>query len=330
VPKNIQTKLRCTNLAIQANDTQINWCEFYTGGFEINYGGSFISNSAYYIGVSGGAPDVDFFGTPVLDHGIVLPQFYFSANCKVNTHNTDRVVGCFFLASDWNGTFFSSGGPGQLYEGDMHGVFVGNFNKNNSGRFGYDPDAFDSISVDEWLDSIWNDEELEGLLGNYDGREIEKPPATAEIEDITIVGTAGSPLEHDYRIDIIITYDDLIEDILDDHEWPESFNPIKMLWNAPDGLEAVDYNFVYLGSGVTNLYLSVDGVPKWATNDLIDIMIPGEIMQSGNSIDADFNPEAIWAITGVSDIYEEIRVATSSVTGSLKGKGANLHDVTGD
>jgi hypothetical protein len=72
----------------------------------------------------------------------------------------------------------------------------------------------------------------------------------------------------------------------------------------------------------------------------IDITLPGIIngspfLERAQDIDVEIevnecNTELdLWAIKGIDGSYQEVSVATPSVTGELKGKGADLRDITG-
>jgi hypothetical protein len=334
----IRTKVSCNLLKIfcypEEEPTQVNWCEFYTMQFYLEYNnhGGFISNSAYYLGLNtaDNTNTISFSGTPNAEHGGVLPQFYFNTNCDYNT-NSNGMIGCFFVSSEWIGRLFENNAASNMSEG-MHGVFVGNFNKNNDDNFGFESNVFDSSSVDEWVDSIWNDDEMEDLLSGYEGRKTEEPPPIAYIEGETIIeGTAGESIERsDWREFRVIIENDMIVG-------GEPNDPKRFIWNLPKGMEAA----CFIEDGSSSLRFELWGVPETPLTDVpIDVIIPGFIggerfMERGLDIDVEIEENEyndardVWAIAGVAGSYEEIRVATSSVTGGLTGKGADLRDITG-
>jgi hypothetical protein len=333
----IRTKISCVKLDIfcdpAVKPTQVNWCEFYTEQFTLTYGdrGGFISNSAYYLGLNpAGSFNVHFYGTPntAPEYVEVLPQFYFSANCNFNVANytgsPTSLVGCFFMSEDWNGTLFVGQQPGQLGDGHMHGVFVGNYDSPD-GNPEHSDNVFDTITWGDWEDMIW-DEDIKDMFSGAGGAR-----GKAVISDIEIIGTAGVELEYAYDIEVDVTGVRL----KDMEDLPDDFEDRALIWNAPEGLNAVMYYDSFIDPAAaeeTTITLTVSGVPAWATNEEIDILIPGIMIDTANGKDIDSTPNeyAVWNISGVTGSYEEIRVATSSVTGGITGKGADLRDITGD
>jgi hypothetical protein len=219
---------------------------------------------------------------------------------------------------------------------------VGHFNPRQAGReVALDDSLFSPVSWDNWDEMIW-DPEIKKFF-----KDLFWPPAVAEISDakaggvssdkVVIVGTAGVALEEtEYLIHVRIS-GDKIKSQADLENLPEEFDPAVMLWNIPDGLKVeMDYNYDPLlnpKEDDCDFDLRVSGVPEWGLKVPIDIFIPGYLLERGDDIEVTKPDEMTieWNIEyAIEDSGGIIRTATSSVIGSITGKGADLHDITGD
>jgi hypothetical protein len=318
-----RTKLVCSNVlriyCSPNNATQINWCEIYTSQMELYYNsGKFISNSAFYLGNGTSSPNLRFDGTPNPDHGNVYPQFYFAANGKMNIPNSNAMIGCFFVPDGRQ--IFVDNSP-NAGAGQMEGLFVGGFDKAH-GNGAYPKDVYQPISMDDLRNGV-PDQEVVQIFEAAELGSPPPPPAAYIDGEPQITGTVGEEIE-DVTFTVTPENDAINETKANGILNGPGYDPSAMFWNVPGGI-----TIQCTVENKLTLKFTVSGVPETPLKEPIDIIIPGSFMEKGQAINVAIKEDAFWDIIGVIETTEEIRVATSSVTGSLNGRGAELHDVTG-
>jgi hypothetical protein len=301
--------------------TQINWCEFYTPQINVQYNvdGIFISNSAFYM-MTGGGLNSAFDGRPDVNNTKwCMPQYYFADGKTVNYRGQSIMLGCFFMQS--HDSPFVHETPIFTH---IHGVLAGTFNKPGWAGGGPPANTYSTYSPEEWAIVPDDTRRALGLGEPVELTPPPDPPPSAYIDgEPQITGTVGEEIEE-------VDFDVIIEgNTLD--PFPIDYDFREMFWNVPEGIEV---SCVYDNDNKT-MQLTVSGTPLSPLQGPIDIIIPGSILTKKTPIDVNIDQDNvlngfdIWAIKGVIETTEEIRVATSSVTGSLNGRGAELHDVTG-
>jgi hypothetical protein len=127
----------------------------------------------------------------------------------------------------------------------------------------------------------------------------EAPPEAEIIDDVTVSGAAGEPLNYIVAVHLMhVTF-------------PFEFMHMDVApWflGFPAGLSALVTAMGGVG-GFTTIEISLSGVPLEGIAGFIKLCIPGDYLSSGETLDTDENPNAVWDIEGRSARVNNAAVA---------------------
>ncbi|WP_062429120.1 hypothetical protein [Treponema endosymbiont of Eucomonympha sp.] len=131
-------------------------------------------------------------------------------------------------------------------------------------------------------------------------RAFSEAPPEAEINDVTVSGAAGEPLSPYivavHVMHVVFPFEFMHMDVA---PWFLGFPPgVSALVTAMGGV-----------GGFTTIEISLTGTPSEGIAGLIKLRIPGDYLSSGETLDTDDNPNAVWDIEGRSARVNDAVVA---------------------